>query len=292
MRLKRGLDEKWIALAFMAPALLLVALVSIYPIIIAVQWSMYETHYVKAVKFIGLDNFVDLFVKENGLRNISNSLIYVFGSIMIVIPLSTALAILLNMKLKFRSLFRTAIILPWIMSQTVAALLWKWLVNANYGPVVYVIEQLGGPKLDVLNTALGANIALIVANAWNTFPIALVLILAALQTIPSELYEAGKVDGAVGWKAFTNITFPLIKPTILVTLIMLSLEYFNMVTLMYVLTGGGPFSSTETLSLRAFKEGFDYWNIGLGSSFSVIIFLFNIVLSLVYIRVLRTSSDQ
>lgn len=292
MRLSKGLNERWVALAFMAPALLLVAAVSIYPIIVALQWSMYETRYVEAVRFIGLDHFKNLFTEQDGFRNIKNSVVYVFGSLLIVIPLSTALALLLNMKLKFRVMFRTIIILPWIMSQTVAALLWKWLVNANYGPVVYVIEQLGGPKLDVLNTPLGANIALIITNAWNTLPIALVLVLAALQTIPSELYEAGKVDGAVGWKSFINITFPLIKPTILITLIMLSLEYFNMVTLMYVFTGGGPFSSTETLSLRAFKEGFDYWNIGLGSAFSVIIFVFNIVLSMLYIKVLRSSTEH
>lgn len=115
------------------------------------------------------------------------------------------------------------------------------------------------------------------------------LILAALQTISSELYEAGRVDGATGWKSFTHITLPLIKPTVLVTLIMLSLEYFNMVTLIYVFTGGGPFSATETLSLRAFKEGFEYWNIGMGSAFSVLLFGFNIILSLLYVKALKNK---
>lgn len=282
-------SEKWIAYAFMAPALLLVLLVSFYPIAVAMKWSMYETEYVKTGAYVGAGNFLSIFKNESDLKNIGNSFVYVFGSILIVVPLSTLLAVLLNMKIKFRVLFRTAIILPWVISQTVTALLWKWLINANYGPVNYVIERFGGAKVDLLSTSGGANLALIAANVWNTFPIALVLILAALQTISSELYEAGRVDGATGWKSFTHITLPLIKPTVLVTLIMLSLEYFNMVTLIYVFTGGGPFSATETLSLRAFKEGFEYWNIGMGSAFSVLLFGFNIILSLLYVKALKNK---
>lgn len=282
-------SEKWIAYAFMAPALLLVLLVSFYPIAVAIKWSMYETEYVKTGAYVGAGNFLSIFKNESDLKNIGNSFVYVFGSILIVVPLSTLLAVLLNMKIKFRVLFRTAIILPWVISQTVTALLWKWLINANYGPVNYVIERFGGAKVDLLSTSGGANLALIAANVWNTFPIALVLILAALQTISSELYEAGRVDGATGWKSFTHITLPLIKPTVLVTLIMLSLEYFNMVTLIYVFTGGGPFSATETLSLRAFKEGFEYWNIGMGSAFSVLLFGFNIILSLLYVKALKNK---
>ena len=284
-------SEKWTALVFMFPALLLVLLVSIYPIFVAIKWSMYETSYVKAVKFIGSGNFIQILGSKDGLKNISNSLIYVFSSLVVVIPLSTMLAVLLNKEIRLRILMRTVIILPWVISQTVTALLWKWIVNSNYGPIIYAIQQLGGPKLDFLNTPAGAKISLVIANTWNTFPIALVLVLAALQTIPRELYEAGMVDGATGWRAFTRITLPLIKPTISVTVIMLSLEYFNMVTLIYVFTGGGPFNATETLSLRAFKEGFDYWNVGLGSAFSVIIFIFNIVLSLLYVRVLKSNEQ-
>jgi multiple sugar transport system permease protein len=286
---KRKIGDKWIAYAFMAPALILVVLVSFYPIGVAMKWSLYETEYVRTGAYVGADNFISIFKNESGLTNIKNSFVYVFGSILIVIPLSTLLAVLLNMKVRFRVWFRTAIILPWVISQTVTALLWKWLINANYGPVNYIIEQFGGTKIDPLSTSTGANIALIVANVWNTFPIALILILAALQTISSELYEAGRVDGATGWKSFTRITLPLIKPTIAVTLIMLSLEYFNMVTLIYVFTGGGPFSATETLSLRAFKEGFEYWNIGLGSAFSVVLFGFNLLLSLIYVRALKSK---
>jgi multiple sugar transport system permease protein len=286
---KKRNNEKWVALAFMAPALILVLLVSFYPIGVAIKWSMYETNYINSVRFVGLDNFIAIFKNETGMQNIRNSVVYVFSSIVIVIPLSTLLAVVLNTKIKYRVFFRTLIILPWVISQTVTALLWKWMTNANYGPLTYAIEKLGGPKVDLLNTPWGANLALVISNVWNTFPIALVLVLAALQTIPPELYEAGKVDGATGWKAFSKITLPLVKPTILVAVIMLSLEYFNMVTLIYVYTGGGPFSSTETLSLRAFKEGFDNWNVGLGSSFSVLLFLFNILLSLVYVRVLKSN---
>jgi multiple sugar transport system permease protein len=286
VELTRG-KEKWVALAFMAPALLLVAMVSIYPIFVAVNWSLYETSYVQAVRYVGLDNFVALFTSENGVRNMVNSAVYVFSSILLVIPVSVLLAVLLNLKLRFRMLFRTMIILPWVISQTVTALLWKWMINANYGPITYMLEQIAGIKTDLLSTSPGANLSLIIANVWNTFPLALVLVLAALQTIPSELYEAGRVDGASGWKSFFHITLPLIRPTIMVAIITLSLEYFNMVTLIYVFTGGGPFSATETLSLRAFKEGFDYWNVALGSAFSVILFIFNILLSLIYIRLLR-----
>ena len=144
-----------------------------------------------------------------------------------------------------------------------------------------------GNKLDVFSDAVQSMFIVIIANVWNTLPVVIILTLAALQSIPKEIYEAAMIDGVPALKTYTAITLPMIKSTLITALVMQSMEYFNMVTLIYVLTAGGPLNATQTLSVATFRNGFDFWHLGVASSYSVIIFLLNIAFSLGYIRFLR-----
>jgi ABC-type sugar transport system permease subunit len=132
-------------------------------------------------------------------------------------------------------------------------------------------------------------LGVIIANVWRTFPYAMILTLAALQTIPNDLYEAAKIDGAGRWNLFRFVTFPMIQNTFLIATIILSIHYFNMIELPLVLTGGGPVNRTELLGLRVYREAFVLFKYGFGSAVAMLMFVVNIVVSLAYIRILRAE---
>jgi len=278
-----------LALAFLLPAVIVVTLVTFLPIINAVRMSLYETSYLQRTDFVGRRHYWNYLQEPEGRRNILNSLIYVFGSLTLSIPFGVLLATLLHRKLRFRTLFRTLIVLPWVVSQLVGALLWSWLMNPYYGPINYFIQLWLGPPIDFLSQPTTAMPTLILVNVWRSFPYPMLLTLAALQTIPEELLEAARVDGASAWTRFWRVTLPLIQNTLLITVIMLSLYYFNMVTLPLILTGGGPLGTTEVISLRVYREAFNFYHMGYGSAIAIYILLFNILFSLLYIKILRTE---
>jgi multiple sugar transport system permease protein len=288
---RRAFVLNWLAIGFIAPALAVVFLVSIYPVFDAALLSLFQTRYAQKLSFIGLDNYLALLRDPTVWNSVGNSLVFTGASLLLVLPLSIGLALLLNEPIPFRGAIRTIIILPWVVSQTVVALLWAWILNADFGPLTYGLELLLGQKLAILASPVGAMAALIGVNVWASYPQATLLLLAAVQTIPKELYEAARIDGSSGLSAFRYVTLPLIKSTILVVLIQLTLLYFNMVTLIYVFTGGGPLEATDTLALRVLKVSFEDWNLGRGAALGLLITICNLVFSIVYIRTLRTSRN-
>ena len=272
------------------PSILIVAIVSVFPILYAINLSVHDTSFMEIEEFVGLDHFVYIFTSPEGLGQIGRSMVYVVGSLVIAVPLSLGLASLLNQPVRYRRVFRVLILMPWVISQTVAALLWKWLVNPDYGPLGLSEVPIIG-RVDFLANPVLAMALLIVVNVWISYPLATILCLASLQTIPEELREAAEMDGATPFQRFIRVTLPLMKPTLFVVAIQLTLLYFNMVTLVYTLTGGGPLNGTNLLSLAAFKESFEFFNIGLGAAYSVILFGFNILFGAAYIRLLRSERN-
>jgi ABC-type sugar transport system permease subunit len=204
--------------------------------------------------------------------------------------MALGLALLLNRPFPGRTFFRTMLILPWVVSQLLTALLWRWLDSPLLGPLAYVLGVLTDSRVDILGDPSTAMGGVIVANVWRTFPYAMILILAALQTIPYDLYEAARIDGAGRWNVFRYVTFPMIQNTFLIATIILSVHYFNMIELPLVLTGGGPVNRTELLGLRVYREAFVLFKFGFGAAIAMIMFIINIVVSLAYIKILRAES--
>lgn len=272
---------------FIAPAIVAVFLISLYPVFDAVVLSLYQTRYAEKLGFVGLQNYVALWNDPAVWLSAKNALIYAGGSLVLVIPLSLGLALLLNAKIPLRGTARTIIILPWVMSQTVVALLWAWLLNADFGPVTYALQAALGTRPAVLASPWGAMAALVVVNVWASYPQATLLLLAAVQTVPPELHEAAHIDGATAFKRFRYVTLPLIRPTLAVVLIQLTLLYFNMVTLIFTLTGGGPLAATDTLALRVLKISFEDWNLGRGAALGLVVTAINFVMSALYVKALR-----
>ena len=280
------------SILFLMPTLILVTLIIVVPIGLAFNTSLRHKTYANVGKFIGLTHYKTILGSKDGWSAIGNSITYVVFSLLVVVPTGIIVGVLLNRKIRARVLFRTILVIPWVLSQTVTALLWKWVLNSNFGPIVLWWQQLTGSLMDFFNSELASRGTVISANAWNTYPIIVIITLAALQVIPEELYEAAKVDGASRTSIFWRITLPLLIPSVSTIIIMQSIEYFNMVTLIYVLTAGGPFGATTTLSVRAFKTGFDFWHIGLGSAYSFVIFIVNIFFSIIYVRAIRGKEDE
>jgi ABC-type sugar transport system permease subunit len=271
----------------MAPALLLVAAVSFVPLGQAILQSLHRSNYLDLGDFVGLLNYQRFLLSESGIQRAWNSLAFVLGSLLVAMPLGFGLALLLNLPLRARGLIRTLLILPWLVSNTVAAILWAWILSAQFGPVAPLLAALGVTMPNPMTSQALAMPALILCNAWGSYPLVMVFVLAALQTIPTELQEAARIDGATGWQRFRHIIFPLVRNTTLVTLVLTTLHTFNGVSIVLIMTGGGPVGATDVMALRVFEEGFKFYRMGLATAGAVIIFGLNIVFTIAYMRVLR-----
>jgi multiple sugar transport system permease protein len=286
---KLGARQNFLALAFLLPALLYVLAVTFYPAFYAVQVSLHDTKYFVVGEFVGLKHYLRFLGEAEGRNNILRSLIYMGGSVALALPLGLTLAVLLNKPIRLRTFYRGAIIVPWLISQIATALLWGWLVNPQYGPIPYFLVQMSGVRLEVLGDPQGAMATLIAANVWRSFPLPTLLFLAALQAVPQDMLDAAVVDGATGLRRFWYVILPVIRNTALISFILLTLHYFNMVTLPLVLTGGGPVGATDVMALRIFREGFSFYRLDIASAVAVTVFLMNLIFSLVYLRILRSE---
>lgn len=274
----------------MAPSVLLVLLVTVLPIVQAVSLSLRETFFLEQGQFIGADHYKRFFADPSGHRNIVTTLVFAAGSIALTFPLAIGLALLLSRDFPGRAVVRTLLILPWVVSQLLGALMWQWVLSPNIGAIAYWLGKFVGGRVDILGTTNTAMAGMIVANVWRTYPYAMILTLAAIVTVPQDLYEAAKVDGANARQRFFSITFPLIRPTLLIALIILTVNAINMIELPLILTGGGPIDVTDLLGLRVYREAFVLQNFGFASAIAIVMFGMNALMSIAYIRVLRSEA--
>lgn len=282
----RQIRKKRLAYFLILPSLIFVITVTIYPIIFALDFSLYSTSLVEKIKFIGLGNYKEMLADKTIWGNLLASFFFVFGSILLTVFFGLMLALILSERIWMRTLFRTIIMVPWISSLLIAAILWKWLINTEYGPVTAILSSIGLPKINFFGYGY-AMLPVIFCNVWRSVPIAMVLMLAALQTIPENLIKASNVDGASWWTRLWRVILPLIRPNIMVLVILESLTYFNIMTIPLILTGGGPSRSTEIIGLRLFFEAFQFYNMGFASAMAILIFVINVLLTLGYTWALR-----
>jgi multiple sugar transport system permease protein len=273
----------------LAPAFLLIAAVSFLPIGYAIVQSFFRSSNLNLGRFVVLQNYGDFFFTRNGLGTVANSLVFVGGTIAIALPLGFALAVALSKPIPLRGLIRTLLILPWLVSNLVGALLWGWLGNPQYGLAPYLLERIGLNLPNIITDPVAAMGSVIVASAWASTPLVMVFVLAALQTVPTDLIEAARIDGASSWQRLWNITLPLVRNTTMVALVLTSLHAFKSVEIVLVMTGGGPNGATETMALKVFKEAFTLLRLGVGSAGAVAIFLINLMFTMAFVRVLRTE---
>ncbi len=268
---------------FVIPSLVLLSLVTVYPLVYVIYLSLQRRLLIFDVsRFVGIDNYVSLAGDARFLNAFKNTLYFTALSVTLELALGLAAAVLINRSFRLKGLVRAVVLIPWAIPTVVSARMWEWIYNTDFG----ILNHLIGAKINWLGSPFWAINAAVFMDVWKTTPFVVILLTAGLQVIPRELYQAARVDGAGRWAVFTRIVLPLLKPVILVVLIFRTLDAFRVFDAIYVLTGGGPANSTETLSIYAYKVLFQTLRFGYGSTLAVVVFLCTGAISVFYIRLL------
>jgi ABC-type sugar transport system permease subunit len=260
-----------------APAFLVMFVVTLYPTLYSFYLSLNRVRQ-GALEFVGLRNFEIILGSSDFWESMQLTMIFGFFFVLITIVFAFVLALLFNRGLVLGSVYMTLVFVPWVLSEIVSGVTWRWMTYRDYG----VIQNLIGP--------LFGNVTLITKPAGAMGIVIAASVLAGLQTIPGELYEAASIDGASRWGSFWRITWPLIRPATLVTVVLLSIQSVNAVGMFLAITEGGPGRATEVLSLHMYREALQFFHFGYGSALAVVMFLVNLVLGAIYLRFLRTES--
>jgi multiple sugar transport system permease protein len=273
-----------------APALLAICAFSLAPTLYGMLVSLYRVEFVELLTFVGTRNYVDVLQDPTFWHGVRVSFTFTACSVALTFAGGFGLALLCNQQVRFRTAFRTIALLPWVTSYVVTYLIFRWILNSDFGLMnAVLVEGFGLSRINWLGDPVLALAALVGVDVWRAAPYAMVLLLAGLQGIPQELYEAAAIDGATRVRSFFAVTVPLMRPTILILVVLLTIIDFNVVVAMLVLTGGGPGNATETMSLRMYQEAFTYARMGPASAIAMIIFAANLVLTAIYLRVLRSE---
>ena len=268
---------------FVIPALILLSLVTIYPIIYVFYLSLHRRLLIFNIsKFVWFENYLFLLNDNRFWNAFKNTIYFTVVSVSLELLIGLFVAVLLNRAFRLKGLMRAVILIPWAIPTVVSARMWEWMYNTDFGILNYVL----GSEINWLGSPFWAMNAAIFMDVWKTTPFVAILLIAGLQVIPHEVYQAARIDGAGGWTIFRRITLPLLKPVILVVLIFRTFDAFRVFDAVYVLTGGGPANTTETLSIYAYKVLFQTLQFGYGSTLSVVVFLCTGIISIFYIRIL------
>lgn len=269
---------------FLAPAALVLLAVTGYPIAYVFWLSLEDFSLLQETsRFVGLDNYARLFQDRRFWNSLFNTVYFTAVSVFIELVLGLGIAMLVRHSFRGKGLMRAIILIPWAIPIVVSARMWEWMYNVDFGILNYLL----GMRINWLGSPAWAIHAAIVTDVWKMTPFVALLLLAGLQNIPQDLYRAARVDGASGWTIFWRITLPLLTPLILIVLIFRTIDAFRVFDAIYVLTGGGPGNSTETLSVYAYKVLFQTLQFGYGSTLAVVMFVCVGMITIVYARLLR-----
>jgi raffinose/stachyose/melibiose transport system permease protein len=262
------------------PALLLYLAFVIIPILISARYSLVEWNGFSAPKFVGLNNYADLFKNSIFWRSLKNNLIVVFASVLGQVPIGFLLALLVNQKIKGQHFFRTIIFMPVVISAVIISLVWSMVFNYNFGLLNNLLKFVGLGSF-IQNWLSNPDIAMFSVAAviiWQFVGLYFIIFLAALQTVPNDVLEAAEIDGAQGWKRTLYITLPLVKDTILAAIVLCISGSLKTFALIYVMTNGGPSHATEVMAIHMYDNSFNAMKFGYGSAVSIFIVIFGIVL--------------
>ncbi|MGQ0525049.1 MAG: carbohydrate ABC transporter permease [Betaproteobacteria bacterium] len=271
--MKRG--AAW---AFVTPALIVIGVFFLIPVAAGLALSLtdfdiYALADLSSLRFVGLDNYLQLLQTPLFWQALGNTLYFVIVGVPLSIALSLAAALLLHSRLaRCRRFFRTALFAPVVTTIVAVAVVWRYLFHTRYGVVNHVLEQAGIAPVDWLGDPVWAMPTIILLAVWKNFGYNMVILLAGLQAIPGELYEAARIDGASWWRQFVHVTLPMLGPTLLMVGILTTAGYFQLFAEPYVMTQGGPLRSTVSVLYFMYEEGFKWWNFGTASAVALLLF--------------------
>ncbi|MEM9577596.1 MAG: sugar ABC transporter permease [Pseudomonadota bacterium] len=270
---------------YLSPAIILIAAVMMVPLTIGISYSFQSIELLNPFNtgWVGLENYADIWADRKFWIALENTLFWTFWSITFQFLLGLGLALLLNTQFYGKRLFQALVFLPWAVPTFLSALTWAWLFNPVIGPLPHWLAALGilSEPYNILGDPSLAMWGPITANIWFGVPFFAITLLAALQSIPGELYEAAEIDGATPWQSFTKITLPFLAPMIAITVMLRTIWIANFADLIFVMTGGGPANSTQILSTYIFTTAFRKLDFGYASTIAVALLLILLVYAVI-----------
>ena len=273
----------------MLPFIVMAALFMVWPVVEAVRMAFYAYNPLRPddIYWVGFQNFERIFDDPLFWDSFRQALVWTGWSILFQTVLGVALALLLNLTLPGMAVFRGLLLFPYIVPTVVIALNWRWIFNSEIGIVNHALLSAGiiSENIAWLSTPDMAMLSAILLNVWKYTPFVVICVLARLQTIPTELYDAAKVDGAGAWRRFIDITLPMLKEVLVVVIVFRTIWTFNKFEEIYLLTRGGPGTSTFNLAVYAFEEGMANLRLGVAAATGVVMIALLLVGTIIYVRV-------
>ncbi|MET8861824.1 sugar ABC transporter permease [Nonomuraea sp. NPDC004580] len=270
---------------FLLPALVLFLMLVVTPMLVALYASVFKWNGFGGLPtdFIGLDNFTRLFTSEIFAQDLSHLLVLVLFSILIQLPFSLAIAMLLNQRIRGRALYRVLFFAPYVLSEVITGVLFSLILSPGSGMANQILG-LVGLESEFLADPDTVMPSLFLVMTWKYFGFHMMIYLAGRQNIPNELIEAAQIDGATGWKTFRYVTLPLLGPTIRISVFLSVIYTIQLFDLVWILTGGGPSHSSETMAVTMMEWGFKRSQVGYASAISVVMFALSLIFALLYQR--------
>jgi multiple sugar transport system permease protein len=276
-----------LGLLLIAPTVLVLSAVIVYPLFFAIYLSL-SSIYTPTLQgsWVGLTNYIEVLGGGTFWFALLVTLIWTAGTLTLQIVFGVAMAIILNQNIFLRSLARSLVLFPYFISTVVAVLAWRWIFNDLYGILSYILIKIGiiDMPLYLLGSMPNAMVSVIAVGAWKFFPFVVIAVLARLQTIPEQLYEAATMDGAGPIGRFFDITLPQLRDVLTIVILLRTIWDFKEFDLIFLLTGGGPLNNTRTLPLIVYQEAFGLNRMGMAATYAVAMMLIMLVFMLIYLH--------
>lgn len=291
---RAGRDQERLGWLLILPTILVVLGIAIYPLLESFRLSLtnYRSSRPDRWKYVGLENYRDLLTDSTFITALKNTLVFTATSVGLETVLGMIVALTIHSNFKGRGVVRTSMLVPWAIPTVVSSLLWSWMFHDNFGIINNILVDLGFTRFHMFNWVGNPSTALfsvVMVDVWKTTPFMALLILAGLQVIPDDVYEASTVDGASKWQQFWDITLPLLKPALLVALIFRTMASFRVFDMIYVMNGYN--TSTMSVSVFAHQELMAKQRLGFGSAVSVVIFICIALMVVGYTRLIKVEEQ-
>lgn len=287
--------EKHILIILLVPLLVTLCSVLLYPlgyslVLSLCKWSIARPFLGK--KFVGISQYIKAFKSGPFFIAIVNTFIFTGAAVSIQLVLGIGIALLLHGDFRGRGIFQTVLFIPVVLTPVGVGILWKILLSTDIGLLPYMLSRMGFREISLLSNPLLAKLCIIMVDIWTETPFVFIIVLASLESLPLEPFEAAHIDGASRWQIFRYITLPLIKPLILVVVLIRAMDVFRIFDTIYIMTGGGPGSATESVSTHTMRVMFQWFRTGYASALSFIILAIIVAMSLVLTKALRVEYLQ
>jgi multiple sugar transport system permease protein len=260
---------KWLPWALLAPTALFAMAMTVLPLGYSLLTSLEEFRLGQQPIFVGLQNYRNLLHDHNFHDSLVTTLVFTVAATGVEFVLGMALALLLKEEFSFQGVIRSSLIIPMVIAPVVVGIIWRLLYNADVGLFSFAVQGLTGKNISVLSSTVLALPALILVDVWEWTPFMFLILLAGIQSLPQEPFEAARVDGASPWNIFVHLTLPMLRPVIVVAILIRALDAFTVFDQVFVLTQGGPGTATEVATLMIYKTAFRFSQFGYGAAMAV-----------------------